>query len=674
MTSPLTLILAALALIGLSGVPGLWLDRRRPTGQRLAAAAVVAGAGIGLCGAVAVLVRGTVSSLVLTAAGSGTTGLRLAVDGLSAFFLVPVFLLGALGAVYGLGYWRQARHLSNGRKLSLFWGVTVAGMGLLLLARHAFPFLLGWELMALGAFFLVSAEEQREDCRAAGWLYLIATHVGSLALFALFALLHRATGSFEIRALAASEASPGLLWAIYLLALLGFGLKAGLMPLHFWLPSAHANAPSHVSALMSGVLIKMGVYGLVRFLGLLPAPPLEWGAILLLAGAISGVLGILFAMGQHDLKRLLAYCSVENIGIIVMGLGLALLGRSLGRPAWVVLGLAGGLLHVWNHSLFKALLFFGAGSVVHATHTRQIDRLGGLAGRMPLTATLFGVGAVAICGLPPLNGFVSEFLIYLGLLGSVQGAPGVACAAAFLAPALALIGALALACFVKVYGVVFLGVARSGAAAHAHEPPLAMTVPMVVLAGGCALIGLAPFLVAPALDRAIAAWLPNAADSGSRVADLAALEAVSLLGVTLVGVIFLLWLLLRGRLRRGGVAAADTWGCGYLAPTPRIQYTASSFVQMLVELFRGVLRSQTQAPVLRDAFPAPASFSTHVADPVLDGQILPWSRWLERGFIRMRRIQGGVTQHYLLYMLATVIVLLALTMPWGRLLTRLHAP
>jgi hydrogenase-4 component B len=446
------------------------------------------------------------------------------------------------------------------------------------------------------------------------------------------------------------------------------------MPLHFWLPSAHANAPSHVSALMSGVLIKMGVYGLVRFLGLLPAPPLEWGAILLLAGAISGVLGILFAMGQHDLKRLLAYCSVENIGIIVMGLGLALLGRSLGRPAWVVLGLAGGLLHVWNHSLFKALLFFGAGSVVHATHTRQIDRLGGLAGRMPLTATLFGVGAVAICGLPPLNGFVSEFLIYLGLLGSVQGAPGVACAAAFLAPALALIGALALACFVKVYGVVFLGVARSGAAAHAHEPPLAMTVPMVVLAGGCALIGLAPFLVAPALDRAIAAWLPNAADSGSRVADLAALEAVSLLGVTLVGVIFLLWLLLRGRPRRGGVAAADTWGCGYLAPTPRIQYTASSFVQMLVELFRGVLRSQTQAPVLRDAFPAPASFSTHVADPVLDGQILPWSRWLERGFIRMRRIQGGVTQHYLLYMLATVIVLLAWTMPWGRLLTRLHAP
>jgi hydrogenase-4 component B len=673
MISPLSLILAAAALIGLSGVPGLCLNRRRPEGQWLAVLAVVAGALLGMCGVIQVLISGEEVSRTLPWCGLGTANIRLAVDGLSAFFLVPVFLMAALGAVYGLGYWRQARHLSNGRKLSLFWGVTVSGLVLQVLARHAFAFLLGWELMALGAFFLVSTEEQRADCRATGWLYLAATHVGTLALFAMFALLHQATGTFEMRAVATHEASLGLLWAIYLLALLAFGLKAGLMPLHFWLPSAHANAPSHVSALMSGVLIKMGIYGLVRFLGLLPEPPPGWGGLLLLAGAVSGVLGVLFALGQHDLKRLLAYHSVENIGIIVMGLGLALLGRSLGRPAWVVLGLGGGLLHVWNHCLFKALLFLSAGGVVHATHTRQIDRLGGLAKRMPVTATMFGVGAVAICGLPPLNGFVSEFLIYLGLLGSLQAAPGTTWAVAFAAPALALIGALALACFVKVYGAVFLGTARSAAAEHAHEPALTMLVPMGILAGCCVLIGLAPFLVAPVLDRALAVWLPGPADACGRVADLATLEAISLLGVTLLGVTGLLGVLLRGRLRRGGVASASTWGCGYLAPGPRMQYTASSFVQMLVVLFRGVLRPQTHAPALREVFPGRASFSTHVPDPILDGQILPWSRRIERGFIRLRRIQGGVTQHYLLYILLTVIALLAWTMPWGRLLTRLYA-
>jgi hydrogenase-4 component B len=673
MSSAVSLILAAAVLIGLSGVPGVCLGRQRPAGQWLAAGAVVTGAILGMYGTVAVLVSGLESTLTLPWAGLGTAHIRLAVDGLSAFFLVPVFLMAALGAIYGLSYWRQARHPSNGRKLSLFWGITVSGLITQLIARHCFAFMIGWELMALGAFFLVSTEEQREDCRATGWLYLVATHVGTLALFAMFALLRHATGGFEIRAVATHEASLGLLWAIYLLAFLAFGLKAGVMPLHFWLPSAHANAPSHVSALMSGVLIKMGIYGLVRFLGLLPEPPPGWGGLLLLAGAVSGVLGVLFAIGQHDLKRLLAYHSVENIGIIVMGLGLALLGRSLGRPAWVVLGLGGGLLHVWNHCLFKGLLFLSAGSVVHATHTRQIDRLGGLARQMPWTAAMFAIGAAAICGLPPLNGFVSEFMIYMGLLASTQDAPRSAWAVAFAVPALALIGALALACFVKVYGAVFLGAARSPAAEHAHEPPLTMLVPMGVLAAGCALIGMAPLLLAPVIDRAIAGWLPNPRSVSSRVGDLAALEVISLLSLTLVGLTVALWALLRGRLRRGGSATASTWGCGYLAASPRIQYSASSFAQTLVSLFRGVLRPQTHAPVLRAAFPGPSSFSTHVADPVLDGQIIPWARWLERGCTRLRRFQGGVTQHYLLYILLTVVALLAWTMPWAHLLTRLYA-
>src|SRR5205807_3118219 len=265
----------------------------------------------------------------------------------------------------------------------------------------------------------VATEDHEESVRAAGWRYLAASHLAALCLFAMFALLRSATGTFNLVAIPDTLSIPGMATAIFLLALIGFGLKAGIMPMHVWLPSAHANAPSHVSALLSGLMIKMGIYGLVRICSLLPTPPVWWGSLLLGFGAISGVLGVAFAIGQHDLKRLLAYHSIENIGIIVMGLGLAMLGRSLNRTDWILLGLGGALLHVWNHALFKSLLFLSAGSVVHAAHTREIDRLGGLGKVMPCTAFCFLIGAVAICGLPPLNGFVSELLIYLGLFRSL---------------------------------------------------------------------------------------------------------------------------------------------------------------------------------------------------------------------------------------------------------------
>src|SRR5581483_4284440 len=324
-------------------------------------------------------------------------------------------------------------------------------------AENSIVFLLGWEVMALAAFFMVTTEDHDPQVCAAGWLYLAATHCATLALFAVFALLRHLNGSFALKTPEGAVA-PEMATAILLLALVGFGVKAGVMPLHVWLPSAHAMAPSHVSALMSGVLIKMGIYGLMRVTSFFPHPPLWWGSLILILGAISGVLGVAFAIGQHDIKRLLAYHSIENIGIIVMGLGLAVFGRSLQHPEWVVLGLSGALLHVWNHSLFKALLFMSAGSVIHATHTREIDHLGGLARVMPRTALAFMIGAVAICGLPPLNGFVSELFIYLGLLRTALANLDARtwAAAALAVPALALIGALACACFVKVYAAVFL--------------------------------------------------------------------------------------------------------------------------------------------------------------------------------------------------------------------------
>jgi len=377
----LNLIIIAVLLAVASGLAGICLPRRSIWGQRIAVLTMSGSAILGLTGgALAFGVRSLpVVSFPWPAMGHSLVG----VDSLSAFFLVPVFLMGGLGSIYGLGYWPQHSHLKNGRKLQLFWGLLVAGMSLLVISRHAMAFLLGWEVMALSAFFLITAEDHKQECRRAGWIYLVATHIGTLTLFAMFALWRWATGSYDLKPVAENTISLGVMNALFFLSLLGFGMKAGVMPLHFWLPGAHANAPSHISAMLSGVMLKMGIYGLVRFLSLLPNPPYLWGGLILLLGAVSGLLGVVFAIGQHDLKRLLAYHSVENIGIILMGLGLALLGCSAGRPEWIVLGMAGCLLHTWNHSLFKSLLFLSAGSVVHNVHTRNIDSLGGLAKTKP---------------------------------------------------------------------------------------------------------------------------------------------------------------------------------------------------------------------------------------------------------------------------------------------------
>jgi len=527
------------------------------------------------------------------------------------------------------------------------------------IARNGSLLLLGWVIMVLSAFFLVTTEDHKEEARLACWVYLVATHLATLCLFALFALLRAAGGSFAFVPLGQDSLTPGMATAIFVLALAGLGIKAGLMPLQVWLPEAHATPPSHVSAMMSGVLIKMGVYGLVRVTSLIPHPPVEWGGIVLGLGVVSGVLGVAYAVGQHDLKRLLAYHSIENVGIIVMGLGLALVGRSLNRPDWVVLGLCGGLLHVWNHALFKALLFLSAGSVLHAVRTREIDHLGGLAKAMPRTALCFLVGAVAICGLPPLNGFVSEFLLYLGLFGTLDNRQGPSFAAlAFAAPALALIGALAVACFVKVFGAVFLGTARSEHARHAHESPPSMVGPMGVLVVGCCFLGLAPSLVGPVFDRAVAAWAPEPVDGWPRLAALAPLGWLSVMGLLLLGGLLLGGVLLWLRLRHGGVETGVTWGCGYVAPTPRMQYTASSFAQMLVGLFGWALRPRTSKPTDLPLFPQSSSFHSEVQDAVLDEAVLPTFRAGARALSWFRVLQQGSIQTYLLYIFLTLLALL----------------
>jgi hydrogenase-4 component B len=529
-------------------------------------------------------------------------------------------------------------------------------MALLVIARNAVLFLVGWEIMALSAFFIVTTEDHKQEVRDVGWLYMAATHIATLCLFALFALLRSGVGSFSLIPISAGAMSTTVEAAVFTLALVGFGLKAGIMPLHVWLPGAHAMAPSHVSALMSGVLIKMGIYGLVRVTSLFPNPPLAWGGVLLTLGIASGVLGVVYALGQHDLKRLLAYHSIENIGIIVMGLGLALIGRSLNRDELIVLGLSGALLHVWNHALFKALLFLSAGSVIHATHTREIDHLGGLARRMRWTSGLFLIGAVAICGLPPLNGFISEFLLYLGFFSTVrETAKPIYGAAAFAAPTLALIGALALACFVKAFGTVFLGMPRSKHSEHASESGSAMVAPMLVLAACCLIIGVAPQGLTAVLDSGVRAWAPQIGDRLPLLTHLAPLRSIGMIAMSLLVAILVGSFAFGIRLRATAVTAARTWGCGYVRPSPRMQYTSSSFAQMVVGFFSKVLLPITNAPHIHRLFPSATQFHSEVPDAVLDRAIWPMFRLLAGLVTRLRVLQHGSIQLYLLYVFAALV-------------------
>jgi len=659
MSSPLSLELVAALCIGLSGAPERVSRRLYAAGPGIATALNVLGSVIGFVGLVLHARAGGTESLLLGRLPVGQ--LAFGLDGLSALFLIPILLVSALGSVYGTSYWSDREHPGSGRRLRLGWGIMTAAMMGVVLARDAIAFLVAWELMALAAFFLICTEEENPEVRQASWIYLVATHTGTLCLIGFFALLGHSTGSSALWPnLLPGDADGGPATAVFVLGIVGFGIKAGLMPLHVWLPGAHANAPSHVSALLSGVLLKAGIYGVMRVCGLVPEPPLWWGGVLLGIGAVSGVLGIALAVAQQDLKRLLAYSSIENIGIITIGVGLASVGRSLGRADLVALGLGGALFHVLNHSLFKPLLFFCAGSVLHATGTRRIAALGGLARTMPRTFALFALGAVAICGLPPLNGFAGELFLYVGLLrtASVDAARGSAWASVA-APALAMIGALAVAGFVKVVGIAFSGAPRSPAAAHAHDPGPRMLAPMVALSLACLALGLAPGVAVPLLRNAISAWDPVLGDAGLALSELVPLGYVSVAALLLIaGVAFgAVYVQRRSRARATGV----TWDCGYAQPTARMQYVDSSFSETLVDLFHWAVQSHQQRPDLRGPFPLVSRFRSDIPDVVLDRIVQPLLGVADRGLARVRVLQRGPIQVYLLYVFLIVVALLMVT-------------
>lgn len=661
------LYLAAVSLIFCSGLPALAWGRWARSGEILSVLFLLTGVTLGLGVSLAGAWQTPAPLLAVTWAIPGGNFL-IELDGLAALFLLPALIILALGSVYGLGYFPQARHSAAAGRLRLFYGILGASIALLPVSRNGLLFLMAWEVMAIASFFLILTEQKEEEARRAAYVYLAATHTGTLALFAMFILLAGPGGSFDFPPAATLDGATMQAGVIFLLALFGFGLKAGVMPLHIWLPGAHAAAPSHVSALMSGVVIKMGIYGLVRVVGFYTGQPAWWGGSVLFLGVVSAIMGVVFALAQHDIKRLLAYHSVENIGIILIGLGCALLGKTFHRPDLVVLGLAGALLHVVNHGLFKSLLFLGAGSVIQATGTREIDRYGGLLRTMPRTAFFFLGGAVAICGLPPLNGFVSEWFIYLGLLHSqAEGATFPLSLTVLAAPALAMTGALAVACFVKVFGVTFLGTARRPFPAAPSEAPGSMLLPMAILFLGCLVIGLAPWTMVPLLQRAVAAWLgtalvafsPAGSPESLLLGTLAPVYWLSLCGFLLLALAAGLFLRQRGFSEPGLEKRPATWGCGYREATPRMQYTAVSFAELLVSLFHWGLWSDVAGGRAIGFFPAAASLAAHTPDLILDRLIHPLCRALSRAAFATRAfLHQGWIGVYLLYSALTLCLLL----------------
>lgn len=578
----------------------------------------------------------------------GGDPVNLCLDGLSAFFLILLCVVGGAGAMYACEYWSDATHPHSAGTGRVWWSALLLSLGFVLVSANGLQFLIAWELFTLSAYFLITANREKSEVRAAGWLYLVASHAATLALFAFFAALAAHTGSWELGPMREQKELAPLFW----LALFGFGIKAGIFPLHVWLPSAHANAPSHVSAMLSGVTLKMGIYGLVRFSGWLPLPD-GAGWVMSALGIISAVLGVAFALGQHDLKRLLAYHSVENIGIILIGLGFALVAVQQNNSSWGKLALAGAFLHVWNHGFFKALLFFGAGSVLHATGTREMSRLGGLWRVMPWTTSLFALGAVAICGLPPLNGFISEWLVYLGLFDATISHGTIAWPAITAAIFLGMTGALALACFAKVCGVVFLGAPRSPAALRAHESGPAMRNAMLALGAACVIIGLAPVAVWPAVARAMDAWNPAWAGAVMPVS----LPTLGLFHVALAMIALVCALWLWRCVRRTGPTRLLTWDCGYVQPSARMQYTVGSFASIINEWFAWILRPERHRRLPEGPFPREAHDVEHTPETMLEKIVQPAALLVLRVSVVVRRLQHGRVQSYLLYLLIGIAVL-----------------
>lgn len=600
--------------------------------------------------------------------------ISFSVDRLSAFFIFVISLISLVASVYALGYVKHFYTKYNIGTLGFFYDLFLAGMLMVVSAHNAIFFLVVWEIMSLSSFFLVIYENKEKSNLRAGYLYFIMTHIGTAFIILSFLLLYRSTGSFDFQVMKENVGaiSPLVKNLIFILALIGFGTKAGIIPVHIWLPRAHSAAPTHVSALMSGVMIKTGIYMFIRvFMDILSGIPVWWGVVVLIIGATSSLLGVLYALTEHDIKRLLAYHSIENIGIILLGLGSSLIFWAADMKSFAVLGLVAALFHTLNHAIFKALLFMGAGSVIAQTHTRNMEEYGGLIKYMPQTAFFFLVGAMAISALPPFNGFFSEWATFQSLFYGIRTL-SVSVQWVFIlgAASLAFTGGLAAACFVKAFGATFLARPRSEEAKHAHESSLTLRIAMAVLAMQTLVIG---FFAGPitAILAKVAGGLnifqsvePAFASSLTdfRLQDGFASVSTPFILLSLVLVIFVTFFIVRILGGKRKIKIARTWDCGTTLG-PRMEITATGFSRSIITVFRGILRptKQTEVGYIDEEmkyFTKSNTVKLGITDIYVGYFYKPMQDMVAKMSAYVRKIQLGNLNVYILYIFLTLIVLL----------------
>jgi formate hydrogenlyase subunit 3/multisubunit Na+/H+ antiporter MnhD subunit len=666
------MIVAALygvaVLLGLAPIAALVRRDTRATALTYGASLIITAllAAIGLVS----VAHGALSAVKLPL-GLPWIGAHFRLDALSSFFLIVVNVGGALASLYALGY---GRHEEVPGRVLPFYPAYLAGMNLVVLANDAFGFLAAWEFMSLTSWTLVIAHHRERDNMRAGYVYLLMASFGTLALLFAFGLMAGAGGDYVFDAMRAAPPSAGLAAVVLILTLIGAGSKAGLVPLHAWLPLAHPAAPSHVSALMSGVMTKVAIYGFIRIVfDLVGAPAWWWSMPVLIAGAVSATMGVLYALMERDLKRVLAYSTIENIGIVFVALGLALAFKANAMTAAAALGMTAALLHALNHSLFKSLLFCGAGAVLASTGLRDLEKLGGLIHRMPQTAFVFLIGCVAISALPPLNGFVSEWLVFQAILVSPQipswGLKLMIPAAGAL---LALSAALAAACFVRIYGIVFLGRPRSDAADAAHETERVSLVAMGLLAVACLALGILPGFsidaLAPVTQFVTGARVPIQAGA-TWLSVVPIVESRSsynglllFLFMTTSGIIaaYGIHRLASDKVRRGAM-----WDCGFPDASPFTQYSGDSFSQPIRRVFGTVVfRAREAGEMPPPNSTLPARFAAVVRDPIWDALYAPLTGFLDFATEKLNVLQFLTIRRYLSLVFAALVLLLLVLAAW----------
>jgi hydrogenase-4 component B len=598
-------------------------------------------------------------------------GARFRLDMLAAFFLVVVNLGAAAASLFAIGY---GRHETAPERVLPFYPAFLAGMNFVVLADDAFTFLVSWEFMSLSSWALVMAHHRVRDNVHAGYVYLVMASFGTLCLLLAYGMLAGADGNYAFAAIRAAPPSVGTAAAVLMLVLVGAGSKAGLVPLHVWLPLAHPAAPSHVSALMSGVMTKVAVYGFVRIVFDLLGPPVWWWSmVVLLLGGVTAVMGVLYALMEHDLKRLLAYHTVENIGIIFIGLGLALAFRAHGMPSAAALALTAALFHVLNHSVFKSLLFFGAGAVLSSTGERDMEHLGGLIHRMPATAFAFLVGCVAISALPPFNGFVSEWLTFQAILLSPQlPSWGLKLLVPAVGALLALSAALAAACFVKAFGVTFLGRPRTPAAQHAQETDLWSLTAMLVLAALCLIAGILPGAFIDALAPVVSAFVGDRMPVQNGIAWLS-IVPIAESRSSYNGLLVFLFIAISGtlaafaihRLASAALRRGPAWDCGYPDASPATQYTAGSFAQPIRRVYGTLVfgaREHVEMPPPGDMRPARLTVELH--DRIWDTIYAPLAGAVAFAADKLNTMQFLTIRQYLTLVFTALVSLLLVLAIW----------